>query len=266
MHCKSPGLQPACKRNWPWQAIVLALWAVLLLPGLLQAEPPAPFSASYEARFGGFKAEAERAMEFIDAENIHMSTSMELKLLGQTVSRIQETSAIHIDHENDLTRSNQYSFIQTGIGKRQRHINFEWDDAIARAKLDKLTVDLPLEGNVRDTLSAYLEIRKQLFAGNTEIIFPGIYKGELEEIHYRVAGEEHVTTELGTFNAVRLQRIREPGSDRTTDIWLAPDWDYLLIKLIQDEPGSSTISLELREANVNNETVTPIAIQDQQQN
>lgn len=263
MHHKAPGFRPASNRKTVWQPMILALCAGLLLPALVQAIPPAPFSASYEARFGGFKANAERAMEFIDAETIHMSTSMELKLLGQTVSRIQESSSIQIDQETELTRSNQYSFIQSGIGKRQRHINFAWDTAVAEAKLDKLTIDLPLEGNVRDTLSAYLEIRKQLLAGVTEIIFPGIYKGELEEIHYRVIGEENITTELGTFNAVRLQRIREPGSDRTTDIWLAPDWDYLLIKLVQDEPGSSTISLELREANVNNETVTPIITQDE---
>ena len=214
----------------------------------LLADTPLPFSASYEARYGGFRASAKRSLQRIDDTHLEISTLLELKLLGHRVSSISESSLIFIDSNDGHARSTQYAFIQEGIGKRSRHIQYDWDAAITKASLDNLVIELPLETNATDSLSGYLEIRSQLQEGKTDIFFTGIYKGELEAIHYRVLGNEITETALGKFNTVRLQRIREPGSDRNTEIWLATDWDYLLVKLVQEEPGDSTISLDLREA------------------
>jgi len=234
-----------------------AVFLLFVLPAFhLYADTPLPFSASYEARYGGFRASAERSLERIDDTHIEIRTRLQLKLLGQSVSTIRESSNVIIDSNDGQARSTDYSFIQTGIGKRSRHIQFDWDTAFARLSLDKLKIELPLESNVADNLSSYLEIRRQLQEGKQEIIFPGIYKGELEDIHYRVVGEEMTDTTLGTFNSVRLKRIREPGNDRNTEIWLAKEWDYMLIKLVQEEPGDSSISLELSEAVMNG---TPVA-------
>ena len=240
--------------------MLLACLCLVILSGKLLAQTPLPFSATYEARYGGFRANAERSLTTFDDTSIEMSTLLELKLLGKSVSAIRETSSIFIDSNDGQTRSTQYSFIQSGIGKRSRHIRFDWDAAIASTTLDNLTVELPLEHNVADSLSTYLEISRQLHSGETDIRFMGIYKGELEEIHYRVIGEEVTETAQGQFNTVRLKRIREPGSDRTTEIWLAKDWDHMLIKLVQEEPGSSTISLELSEAVMDGKPVTPLPV------
>lgn len=234
--------------------VFFLLW--ILPAGQLYADIPLPFSASYEARYGGFRASAERSLERIDDTHIEIRTLLQLKLLGQSVSSIRESSNVFIDSNDGQARSTDYSFIQTGIGKRSRHIQFDWDAAIARASLDNLKLELPLEANATDNLSSYLEIRRQLQEGRKEIIFPGIYKGELEDIHYRVVGEEMTDTSLGTFNSIRLTRIREPNSDRNTEIWLATQWDYMLIKLVQEEPGNSTISLELSEAIMDGNPVT----------
>ena len=234
--------------------VIFMLW---MLPAVhLYADTPLPFSASYEARYGGFRASAERSLERIDDTHIEIRTLLQLKLLGRSVSSIRESSDVFIDSNDGQARSTDYSFIQTGIGKRSRHIQFDWDAAIARASLDNLKLELPLESNATDNLSSYLEIRRQLQEGHQEIIFPGIYKGELEDIHYRVVGEEIADTTLGKFNSIRLKRIREPNSDRNTEIWLAKEWDYMLIKLVQEEPGNSTISLELKEAVMNGTPVT----------
>ena len=236
----------------------LLVLALSIVPAsALYAEPPLPFSATYEARYGGFRAKGERSLTRIDSTHMEFSTLLELRLLGKRVSSIRESSKVFIDSNDGMGRSMEYAFIQEGIGKRTRRITFDWDAAIAKASLDNLIIELPLENNVADNLSSYLEVRRQLLEGETEIKFPGIDKGELEEIHYRVIGNEIVNTALGPFSAVRLQRIREPGSDRNTEIWLATEWDYLLVKLVQEEPGNSTISLDLSEASMDGKTVAP---------
>ncbi|MDG2175459.1 MAG: DUF3108 domain-containing protein [Gammaproteobacteria bacterium] len=241
---------------------------ILAIPGFLPttviaeySDSPAQFSADYVARYGGFRASAERKLTKEDTDIIVLHSSIELKLLGQTLSTIRETSEITLNDENGQARPEYYEFLQTGLGGRSRQITFDWKQRSSIVHSDNQVINIPLEGSETDNLSAYLEIRRQLIAGKKDIIFPGIYKGELEEIHYRVRGEELVDTLPGTFNTLRLERIREPGSDRSTVIWLAPAWDYLLIKLIQEEPGSNTISLELKAAIVNDQPVfTPAEI------
>ena len=53
-------------------------------------------------------------------------------------------------------------------------------------------------------------------------------------------------------------------------MWLALDWDLLLVKMIQTEKGSRDISLELKQAMVNDIAVTGIATEslaeDEQKN
>jgi hypothetical protein len=245
-----------CKSTWRWLMFILAIPG--FLPTTVIAEypdSPAQFSADYVARYGGFRASAERTLTKEDAGIIVLHSSIELKLLGQTLSTIRESSEITLNEENGQARPEYYEFLQTGLGGRSRQITFDWEQRNSIAHSDNQVINIPLEGSETDNLSAYLEIRRQLIAGKKDIIFPGIYKGELEEIHYRVSGEELVDTLPGTFNTLRLERIREPGSDRSTVIWLAPAWDYLLIKLIQEEPGSNTISLELKAAIVNDQPV-----------
>lgn len=234
------------------------LCLTLFFPVLLQASTPSPFTAEYEARFGGFRAEASRSLEFNTNNRIEMTTSLQLKLLGQTVSSVAEQSILMSDPDSEGYRPLGYAYVQKGLGKRSRYIDFNWKDSIALTNSGDREKQIPLDGLTTDNLSAYLEIRKQLQAGNSEVVFSGIDKGELEEFRFHVVGEEITTTSLGDFRAVKLERIREPGSDRTTEIWLALDWDYILIKLVQEEPGSSTIELELKQATLGDEKVTAL--------
>jgi hypothetical protein len=241
----------------PLRSLVL-LTGLLLLVANLQASPPSTFAAAYEARYGGFKASAERSLDTMDDGGIQMNTRLELKLLGQTISRIHEMSSLSTDSATGELRPLAYSFEQTGLGSRSRSVSFDWDNAIATALNGNRENTITLEGTAMDNLSGYLVLRDQLMEGKTEVSFKGIDKGELEEFHYRVVGEEPVTTSAGEFRSLKLERIRDETSHRTTNIWLALDWDYLLIKLVQKEPGSNTISLELTEATVAGQPVTAI--------
>jgi hypothetical protein len=234
--------------------LIVTLIAPLVFPAAVYSqhqEAPSSFTAEYVAKYGGFRASAERWLTKDNAGNFVLHSSMKLKLLGQTLSEIRETSDFTLNDETGQAKPVFYEFNQTGVGKRNRQITFDWEQRNSTIQIENQEINIPLEGNETDNLSAYVEIRRQLMAGNKDITFPGIYKGELEEIHYQVTGEELIESLPGTFNTLRLERIRKPDSDRSTVIWLAPEWDYLLVKLIQEEPGNSTISLELKSATVN---------------
>lgn len=228
---------------------------LVLFAATAGASPPWPYAATYEARYGGFKANAERSLSNTEDGGIRMQTTLELKLLGQTISRIREDSSLVIDSASGEFRPLAYTFEQTGLGSRSRSVTFDWDNATATTITGRQENTIPLEGAAMDNLSGYLALRDQLLAGRRDVSFLGIDKGKLEEFHYRVIGEESVDTSAGRFQALKLERVRDDASHRTTEIWLAPNWDYLLIKLVQKEPGSNTISLELTQATVDGQEV-----------
>ncbi len=231
---------------------------LIILPYSLEAEPapPSPFTAEYEAQYGGFKAKAERSLEISDSGQVEMNTQLRLKLLGKTLSTIKEQSILDPDALTGELKPAAYSFIQTGLGKRSRYISFDWENGQANADIGSDRFEIPLEFAVADNLSTYLELRNHLMAGEKDIIFPAIDKGELEQYHFKVIGEEDVKTSLGLLRTVKVERVREPGSNRSTIIWLALDWDYLLVKLEQQEKDSRGIRLELKNASVKGDSVT----------
>jgi len=238
------------KQSWLW------LFMLFILPYSAAADTPSAFTAEYEARYGGFKASAERSLQISDNGQVEMNTMLRLKMLGKTLSTIKEKSVLTADIRSGELKPVTYSFIQSGIGKRSRHIAFDWEAGQAKAEIGNEQYEIPLELPVADNLSAYLEVRNQLLAGETEIIFPAIDKGKIEEYHFRVLGEEDIATSLGLFRTVKIERVREPESKRSTIMWLALDWDFLLVKLEQLEQNSRGIKLELRQARVMDTSVT----------
>ncbi len=226
----------------------IGIFILIILPYSLEAAPPSPYTAEYEASYGGFKASAERALQIDDNGQVEMNTMLRLKMLGKTLSTITEQSILTPDALSGELKPETYSFIQSGIGKRSRHIDFDWEAGQAQVEMGNEQIEIPLDSPVADNLSAYLEVRSQLLAGKMEIVFPVIDKGTLEEYHFRVLGEEEVKTSLGLFRTVKIERIREAESKRSTFMWLALDWDYLLVKLEQLEQNSRGIKLELRQA------------------
>ena len=81
-------------------------------------------------------------------------------------------------------------------------------------------------------------------------------RNRLREYEFEITGEEIIETPIGKFNTVRATRIRR-DSDRITTFWMAPEYDFLLIRLkqIKDKDG---FELLLKEADFNGQPVTGI--------
>jgi hypothetical protein len=60
---------------------------------------------------------------------------------------------------------------------------------------------------------------------------------------------------MGPLDTVVMERERDNDSRRTT-VWLAPKWDYLLVKLEQIEK-KERYTMMLKSAAINGRTVTP---------
>ncbi len=68
-------------------------------------------------------------------------------------------------------------------------------------------------------------------------------------------GEEQLKTKFGTFNAVKLED-RRPGRDEKTLIWLAKDWDYMVLRLQRVEDGEPEYRVDLKAATLDGKPIT----------
>jgi hypothetical protein len=233
---------------------IFSLATLLMLSELSIAASPLPFYAYYDARFQGFKADAEISLtQLNDAEYI-ANTTIKIRLFGATMSTIREIS--EFDWHDDAPRPHHYEYNQSGIGGRNRSVDFDWQNNLAIATVKNESVELQLAGGTLDELSMYTYIKQEINKGNNDIFFPLVRRNTVEEYHYQTIGEEEVVTESGTFLAIKVERIRE-NSDRLTQLWFAKNHDMLLVKLFQRDPDGDEFEITLTSAQVNGEIVSP---------
>jgi hypothetical protein len=238
----------------PIKAALLPLLG-LLLAAEAQAVPPRTFSADYNASYEGISADASRSLEFDAATGKYsLHSTVELTLFGSSLTKIDERSDFLWVEEQPLPQ--HYEFIQTGFGARSRTVDFDHAKKIADFTINEDKGELMLDGPAFDDLSGYLVAKEQLARGATEVRFNVVDRGEIREHYYKMVNRMMLETPLGRIMAVHLERIRGEDNARKTEIWLAPDHDYLLLKLVQTEPDGSKVELVIRTATLGEHVLT----------
>lgn len=225
-------------------------------PVVAAADSPSlkTYEARYEARAMGLSATAYRTLKLVEGDIYQLQNSLTLTLFGAAVGSVTETSQF-VWQSSDLTPL-QYSYEQTGISDRSEKVDFDWSNNVAQSSHDDESWSLPLRHGVMDKLSYSTRLGRDISERGLSEVSYNIIDAEDIDVHlYRVAAEEVLNTAAGNLNTVRIERIREPDSDRKTTVWLAKDWDYMLVRLEQIN-GSRTTELSLESATVNGEPLT----------
>ena len=234
-----------------WVTVVACL---LLSPAY--AAPPVPFEITYDARYDSFEAEASRYLRYDASTAIYqLRTEISLDLLGQTLTSVIEESQVRWESDHPVPLL--YKYRQQGLNTRSRSIVFDQQAHTASFTVDDRKGTLPLTEPVYDDLSSYLAIREQLTAGVKDVEFEVLDKDTIKTYRYHVEAEVILDTALGKLAAVKLVRIRDDNPKRSTEIWLAKDHDYILLKLVQGEPNNHTIRLDITKAVFNGTALNP---------
>jgi hypothetical protein len=110
-----------------------------------------------------------------------------------------------------------------------------------------------------DELSHQFALRQQIKKGNTDTLEFQLIDGDEIELHrYRLVGKEVLNTALGKLNSTQIELAQVESNERTTKIWLADDWQYLLVKIEQLDQSGLRIKLELESATVSGNKVVPM--------
>lgn len=195
-----------------------------------------PYFTSYTANYRfllPFKGKASRELKRMEDGT--------WQLLHQVTSpMIQLTESSQFSVQDGQVSPSHYSYLQSTLSKKSR-VEIEFDlaqqQAINSAEKEPISITLP--DHSLDKLNYQLQLRNDLMQDKAIGPYAVVDKKRIKTYRFEHLGEERVTTPLGQFNAVKLRRQRKESSSRETVIWLAKDWDYLMLKIQQNENGKS---------------------------
>jgi len=249
------------------------LIAVVIAPLLLYAdksiteaqsitETPATYVANYQASANGIRATAKRSLTKLDDVTYELANELQAVVLGQEIARLDQRS--RFQYLDNMVATQNYSYTLSGISSDLRNINFDWKAGTALSVEDDESWTLNLEDQVYDPLSHQFMMSQQLLNDRSSTYSKSyeykIVDGDEIETHlYEYIGAEILETPLGQLNTIKLERVRSTGSSRSTTIWLAPEWEFLVAKIEQTD-GSLQIVLELAEAQISGRTVSALTV------
>lgn len=195
-----------------------------------------PYRAVYEANYDFFlplRGTAVRELRQQENGDWLLSHTIDSSLIS-----LKETSLFSL-HNNQI-RTQVYQFQQKSIGKsRDDLLEFDWQQLLVRHRTNEPAGQYPMPENTLDKLNYQLKMRQDLAANITPLKYLIADRHNMKEYDFELIGKVVLDTPMGKLNTLELKRVRDADANRQTTIWLATDWDYLLVKIHQDERNKS---------------------------
>lgn len=213
---------------------------------------PKDFRAIYKAKFSGFSIEASRELHTLPNKQQQLSFRASTWL-----AKLNETSRFSWGDLGQLI-PRRYEYHRSGLGKpRDAVLDFDWARLKVVNNVQAKPWSMTIPELTLDKLSYQLQLRSDLLNGKQSLQYDIADGGRLKTYLFEMVGEEMLQTRLGKLATVKIKKIRSTGKKRTTYIWMAKNWDYLLVKLQQTENNGKTYAIHLLSAEIDGETVLP---------
>jgi len=205
-----------------------------------------PYQAVYKTELKGFDVNIKRRVQIKDSLVIVRVDAKRL-MFG-----VHETSTL-IDQGDGRLSSSSYKHKRKGLShKHDKELLFDWTDKMVVDLLKPEREPLPVDEPSYDKLGYQLQMRLDL-----------IRNPDLQHLEYAVTNgvrnrtytfnfldEEILETPLGKIRTRKFNRTGD-DDDRQVVVWVAPDWDFLLVRIDQTkETGGKTERMILKSAKI----------------
>lgn len=142
-----------------------------------------------------------------------------------------------------------YEYRQLNSSKnRNEDIAYDWTDRTARINYRGHKSEQELVPGMLDRFLLQLAITVHGQDGEIDRVYEVLDNNRLKQFHLQGNRQESVTTPAGTFETLRVERI-DNDPDKRMRLWLAPELDYLPVKIEHEKRNEEPLRLTLRSIN-----------------
>jgi hypothetical protein len=98
-----------------------------------------------------------------------------------------------------------------------------------------------------------VQLSQDLIAGKNNFSYTVTNGRKIKTYKFEIIGEEVLKTPLGEVKTVKVKRSRE-NDDLVTYAWFAKDFQYLLVRMQQEEDGSD-YTIYINKASINGKVI-----------
>ncbi|MGI1678568.1 MAG: DUF3108 domain-containing protein [Cellvibrionaceae bacterium] len=208
------------------------------------------FEAVYKARFRGIGVTAIRKLETLP--NGHQQLSF---TADSWLAKLSETSEFTWVNDSRV-QPELYTYTRTGLGRdRKAVLNFDWKQKKVVNDVENKPWTMTIPDSAFDKLSYQLQIQSDLINGKELKPYEIADGGRIKTYEFEITGEEKISTPAGDFKTIKVKRLHSNDKKRHTFFWLAPAWNYLMVK-VEQQDGSQSYEIDLNSATINGKKVT----------
>lgn len=213
----------------------IAFYTLVLLPlSVSAANAPKTFDNQYKAKLYGFNITVTNRLTQTADNQFDLLFNAE-----SIIGSITEQSKMQWNPVQQTIQPLDYRYNRRGLGKdRTAELSFDWINNSVTNKVQKTSWQMDIAQKVQDKLSYQIQMQQDLLNGQKNFTYQIADGGRLKEYKFTTMGEEMLDTPLGKVNTIKVKRSRE-NDTRITYAWLAKDWNYLLVRLQQEEKGDA---------------------------
>lgn len=212
----------------------LICMVALQFAGLAQANEPSLFDNKYSAKLYGFNIEVTSRLSAQENGNYEFYFDA-----NATLGRVTEVSQFKWNAKEQYAIPLVYSYKRTGLGKnRDQLLSFDWTKNEVSNSATNTSLALEANKKIQDSLSYQLQLRQDLLAGKKAFTYLITNGKKVREYKFEIVGDEVLDTPLGQVTTVKIKRV-QTSDNRETYAWFAKDFQYLLVRLQQEENGSA---------------------------
>ena len=212
--------------------------------------PPYPeFIAHYQAQWKGgwfpITVDAKRQLSYFEDGTAKLHFSADSSIAG-----LDEISTFRW-HEQTI-QPLHYQYLRTGLFKEpDRDQIFDWDKKHIINGANNSVFQNHWNDKVQDNLSYNLQASIDLIAGKTQFTYPVFDRKKIKDFKFQLVGFESLKTKVGTLRTVKVKQLESNKKKNDTFIWFAQDYDYLLVRLQQEQKDGQTYQIDLTYADIN---------------
>ena len=231
------------KINWRLWAPVVVVTSLLSQALSADTMPLSSFSAEYAVYRAGKQHGTAKRYLISTEQGYQLGYSSDISWMIFSDTR-RETSDFIIEDGSIMPL--RYTMQRSGTGPdRYYELNLDRQQKILSEGKSRKPKDVSWQDDWLDQISYQLQLVLDLKAGQTEFHYNVLNRhGDSKMYHYKVVAEEMLPLPYGNIKTLRIARL-EQNSDKQIYAWVAPELDYMLVRLWRGEDNVEQFDVQL---------------------